>query len=176
MSLQRPGKRTHGYVLLSCHQFTLHSRPDLIDSALLRPGRLDKSVLCDMPSLEERADVSQNLLAYTCFVLALTQPQIFRALSHKVKLSDKVDLEALAEQTEGYSGADLQALLYNAHLDVVHETITASEATGVNIRSRGSKTEGRVEYVVLGAKSTKTVRSKAEENALEARVWLTYVH
>lgn len=33
------------------------SRPDLIDSALLRPGRLDKSLLCDMPSLEDRREV-----------------------------------------------------------------------------------------------------------------------
>jgi len=33
------------------------SRPDLIDPALLRPGRLDKSVLCDMPSLEDRKEV-----------------------------------------------------------------------------------------------------------------------
>lgn len=38
------------------------SRPDLIDSALLRPGRLDKSVLCDMPSEHERQDVSDPLL------------------------------------------------------------------------------------------------------------------
>jgi peroxin-1 len=34
------------------------SRPDLIDSALLRPGRLDKSLLCDMPNEEERLEVS----------------------------------------------------------------------------------------------------------------------
>lgn len=33
------------------------SRPDLIDSALLRPGRLDKSLLCDMPDPRERAEV-----------------------------------------------------------------------------------------------------------------------
>lgn len=33
------------------------SRPDLIDSALLRPGRLDKSLLCDMPDIEERKEV-----------------------------------------------------------------------------------------------------------------------
>jgi ATP-dependent Zn protease len=33
------------------------SRPDLIDPALLRPGRLDKSLLCGMPDVEERADV-----------------------------------------------------------------------------------------------------------------------
>jgi peroxin-1 len=34
------------------------SRPDLIDSALLRPGRLDKSLICDMPNEEERLEVS----------------------------------------------------------------------------------------------------------------------
>ena len=36
---------------------TSHSRPDLIDSALLRPGRLDKSLLCDMPDVDEREEV-----------------------------------------------------------------------------------------------------------------------
>ena len=35
------------------------SRPDLIDSALLRPGRLDKSLLCDIPDFEERKDVNE---------------------------------------------------------------------------------------------------------------------
>ena len=33
------------------------SRPDLIDSALLRPGRLDKSLLCDMPTQSDREEV-----------------------------------------------------------------------------------------------------------------------
>ena len=36
------------------------SRPDLIDSALLRPGRLDKSLLCNMPTKEERKEVKKN--------------------------------------------------------------------------------------------------------------------
>jgi peroxin-1 len=42
-----------------------NSRPDLIDSALLRPGRLDKSLFCDMPDLEDRKDVSSSLLSRT---------------------------------------------------------------------------------------------------------------
>lgn len=37
--------------------FLMSSRPDLIDSALLRPGRLDKSLLCNMPTKEERREV-----------------------------------------------------------------------------------------------------------------------
>lgn len=37
------------------------SRPDLIDAALLRPGRLDKSVLCDMPNQEDRKDVRKDV-------------------------------------------------------------------------------------------------------------------
>jgi SpoVK/Ycf46/Vps4 family AAA+-type ATPase len=37
--------------------FLMSSRPDLIDSALLRPGRLDKSLLCNMPTKDERREV-----------------------------------------------------------------------------------------------------------------------
>ncbi|OUM60389.1 hypothetical protein PIROE2DRAFT_32646, partial [Piromyces sp. E2] len=80
------------------------SRPDLIDPALLRPGRLDKSLLCNMPDLEERID-------------------ILNALSRKLELGPSVDVTELAKKCEGYSGADLQALLYNAHLEAIHEQL-----------------------------------------------------
>ncbi|KAJ5327913.1 hypothetical protein N7452_008303 [Penicillium brevicompactum] len=82
------------------------SRPDLIDPALLRPGRLDKSLLCDMPNHEDRAD-------------------IIRSVSEKLKMSDEVAsrLDDIATQTEGFSGADLQAVVYNAHLEAVHDAL-----------------------------------------------------
>jgi SpoVK/Ycf46/Vps4 family AAA+-type ATPase len=38
-----------------------------------------------------------------------------------------IDLDVIASDTEGFSGADLQAMVYNAHLEVVHESINASE-------------------------------------------------
>ena len=55
------------------------SRPDLIDSALLRPGRLDKSVICDMPNYEDRLDILQSITA-------------------KMDLSDDVNLHEIAEK------------------------------------------------------------------------------
>ncbi len=96
------------------------SRPDLIDSALLRPGRLDKSLLCDMPDEESRLD-------------------IMRAVANKVKLDDSVDLTYWAKQTQGFSGADLQALLYNAHLETIHETIAAERDSGAEGQTGGDK-------------------------------------
>jgi peroxin-1 len=44
------------------------SRPDLIDSALLRPGRLDKSVFCNMPDFADRKDVSPRASSLGLFV------------------------------------------------------------------------------------------------------------
>ncbi|KAF3930823.1 hypothetical protein ABW19_dt0200350 [Dactylella cylindrospora] len=84
------------------------SRPDLIDPALLRPGRLDKSLLCDLPNHEDRVD-------------------ILRALSLKLRIDESIGLEDIANLTEGYSGADLQALLYNAHLEAIHDVIASQE-------------------------------------------------
>ncbi|RXK38546.1 hypothetical protein M231_04178 [Tremella mesenterica] len=86
------------------------SRPDLIDPALLRPGRLDKSVLCDMPSFEGRLEILQTV-------------------SRKIILDHSVDLEHIAHETVGYSGADLQAVIYNAHLEVVHTSLSQTPST-----------------------------------------------
>lgn len=89
------------------------SRPDLIDPALLRPGRLDKSLICDLPNLEDRLD-------------------ILKALSKKLNISPSIlaadntsdeSLLEIAHRTGGYSGADLQAVVYNAHLEAIHDVL-----------------------------------------------------
>ncbi|KAI1128442.1 P-loop containing nucleoside triphosphate hydrolase protein [Nemania abortiva] len=90
------------------------SRPDLIDPALLRPGRLDKSLLCDFPNLEDRIDIIQ-------------------ALGKKVKLSGEIlssedGLIELGKRTEGFSGADLQALMSNAQLEAIHDVLNELES------------------------------------------------
>ncbi|KAJ2733104.1 Peroxisome biosynthesis protein pex1 [Coemansia sp. BCRC 34962] len=78
------------------------SRPDLIDPALLRPGRLDKAFLCPLPDCDDRAD-------------------ILKRHASRLRTSELVDWPALAARAEHFSGADLQALVYNAFLAAVHE-------------------------------------------------------
>ncbi|KAI4089267.1 MAG: hypothetical protein LQ344_005485 [Seirophora lacunosa] len=86
------------------------SRPDLIDPALLRPGRLDKSILCDLPDFEDRLDIltviSRNLKV---------DPEILS--------SRRRGLYEIAQRTDGYCGADLQAVVYNAHLEAIHDKL-----------------------------------------------------
>lgn len=48
------------------------SRPDLIDPALLRPGRLDKSLLCDMPDSSERSEVGFQFRLLRLGIVRLT--------------------------------------------------------------------------------------------------------
>ncbi|KAK6087338.1 peroxisome biosynthesis protein [Seiridium cupressi] len=86
------------------------SRPDLIDPALLRPGRLDKSLLCDFPDTNDRIDILQ-------------------ALASKAKLSEDIlgsqdALLELGRRTEGFTGADLQALISNAQLEAIHDVLS----------------------------------------------------
>lgn len=99
------------------------SRPDLIDPALLRPGRLDKSILCDLPNFDDRLDILQ-------------------ALSKKLRISDDVlkkGLQEVARRTEGYSGADLQALIYNAHLEAIHYVLGDTSGRGeFGVQKKGS--------------------------------------
>ncbi|KAG9236290.1 P-loop containing nucleoside triphosphate hydrolase protein [Amylocarpus encephaloides] len=107
------------------------SRPDLIDPALLRPGRLDKSLICDLPGLDDRID-------------------ILHALGKKLKLHPEV-IEALPEiatQTAGYSGADLQALIYNAHLEAIHDVLGDQEHTDIGTkRSNGTTTNSNKSFI-----------------------------
>ena len=85
------------------------SRPDLIDAALLRPGRLDKLIYCGWPGNTQRKDIIEKLL-------------------RKAGI-EGVDLEHIAEQTEGFSGADLQGLVNNLVIRRAHGETMSSEMT-----------------------------------------------
>ncbi|MGO3326226.1 AAA family ATPase [Gordonia sp. (in: high G+C Gram-positive bacteria)] len=85
------------------------NRPDLIDPALLRPGRLERLVFVPPPDAAARAD-------------------ILRASSRDVPL-DGVDLDELAADLDGYSAADCSALLREAALAAMRRDIEAATVT-----------------------------------------------
>ncbi|MGC9313727.1 MAG: ATP-dependent zinc metalloprotease FtsH, partial [Sediminispirochaetaceae bacterium] len=73
------------------------NRPDVLDPALLRPGRFDRQVVVDMPDVQEREDI----LKIHC---------------NKIQLKPDVDLNKIARATPGTSGADLANLVNEAAL------------------------------------------------------------
>jgi cell division protease FtsH len=73
------------------------NRADVLDAALLRPGRFDRQVVVDLPSLRGRADILKVHLK-------------------KVKVGSDVDVQAIAKGTSGFSGADLANLVNESAL------------------------------------------------------------
>ncbi len=71
------------------------NRPDVLDPALLRPGRFDRRVVMDLPDIEERFEILK--------IHAANKP-----------LQEKVNLHTIAERTPGFSGADLSNLVNEA--------------------------------------------------------------
>ena len=84
------------------------NRPDIIDPALLRPGRLDKLIYVPPPDIKGRYE-------------------IFKVHTRKMPLAEDVDLWRLAELTEGYTGADIEAVCREAALMALRENIEARE-------------------------------------------------
>ena len=82
------------------------NRPDILDPALLRPGRFDRQVHVDLPTLKGRED-------------------ILRIHAAKVKLAPDVDLLRLARGTSGHSGADLANIINEAALLAARRNLDA---------------------------------------------------
>lgn len=84
------------------------NRADVLDRALLRPGRFDRQIHVDMPDLNERKE-------------------IFKVHLKPLKLDDKVDVEFLAKQTPGFSGADIANICNEAALIAARRNKTQVE-------------------------------------------------
>lgn len=80
------------------------NRPDIIDPALLRPGRLDQLLYIPLPDEASRL-------------------QIFKACLRKSPISKEVDLAALARHTQGFSGADITEICQRACKYAIRENI-----------------------------------------------------
>ena len=84
------------------------NRPDIVDPALLRPGRFDKLLYVPPPDLEARKE-------------------ILKIHTRKKPLADDVDLDDIAKRTEGYTGADLEALCNTAVMLAIREYIAVNK-------------------------------------------------
>ncbi|MFO7925367.1 MAG: CDC48 family AAA ATPase [Halobacteriota archaeon] len=85
------------------------NRPDLIDSALLRPGRLDRHVHVPVPDEDARR-------------------AIFAVHTRNKPLADDVDIDELADETDGYVGADIEAVCREASMAATREFINSVSA------------------------------------------------
>lgn len=83
------------------------NRPDIVDPAVLRPGRLDKILYVGLPQETDRVDILK----------ALTKN------GSKPELAEDVDFPEIALLTNGYTGADLAGLVRQASLQTLKESI-----------------------------------------------------
>ncbi|USN88302.1 MAG: ATP-dependent metallopeptidase FtsH/Yme1/Tma family protein [Candidatus Nomurabacteria bacterium] len=110
------------------------NRPDVLDPALLRPGRFDRRVTIDLPDRKDREE-------------------ILKVHARKKPLQDDVNLEIVAQRTPGFSGADLYSLMNEAAILAAREKRNKVGQFDV-IRS--------IEKVMLGPERKSHVLSKRE--------------
>jgi len=105
------------------------NRPDVLDHALLRPGRFDREIVVDMPDLKGREE-------------------ILKIHTRRVKLAQDVDLSIIARGTPGFSGADLEAVVNEAAILAVvknKDTVSLAELEEARDKVRfGRIKQGRV--------------------------------
>jgi transitional endoplasmic reticulum ATPase len=104
------------------------NRPDLIDPALLRPGRLERLVYVPPPDADART-------------------AILRASSKSVPLDETVDLAALGAGLEGFSAADCAALIRESALAAMRESLEASTVTAENVATARKRVRASLDPV-----------------------------
>ncbi len=111
------------------------NRPDILDPALLRPGRFDRQIMVPLPTLDERID-------------------ILKVHFRDKKIADDVQIEVVARGTPGMSGADLANLVNEAALFAVRRGVTAVH---------GEDFEDARDRVLMGLKRPTVVMNDEEK-------------
>uniref|UniRef100_A0A8C4IAN9 Mitochondrial inner membrane m-AAA protease component paraplegin n=1 Tax=Dicentrarchus labrax TaxID=13489 RepID=A0A8C4IAN9_DICLA len=128
------GTTDHVIVLASTN------RADILDNALMRPGRLDRHIFIDLPTLQERREIYEQHLK----ILKLTQPANFYSLR-------------LAELTPGFSGADIANICNEAALHAAREGHKSIDTFNF---------EYAVERVIAGSVKKSKILSKEEQRVV----------
>ncbi|RLG64978.1 AAA family ATPase, partial [archaeon] len=122
------------------------NRPDILDPALLRPGRLDRLIYVPPPDFMSRLE-------------------ILKIHTRNMPLAEDVDLEELARATEGYSGSDLEVLVREAGMMALREDINTENVRMRHFREalrriRPSITEDMLRYYKAWSEKAKIMRER----------------
>src|SRR5690349_21342571 len=116
------------------------NRPNLIDPALLRPGRFDELIYVGVPD-------------------AAGRERILRIQTEKMPLASDVDLKSIAEQTPRYTGADLEDVVRRAGLIALRQSLQAKDVTMANF-----------EEALADSRATVTPEMEQEYEAMSGRL------
>ncbi|MCI9177852.1 MAG: ATP-dependent zinc metalloprotease FtsH [Clostridia bacterium] len=111
------------------------NRPDILDKALLRPGRFDRQIVVSNPDVKARE-------------------QILEVHSRKKKLGDDIDLKTIAKNTSGFSGADLENVLNEAALLAARRNLSVIGMAEI---------EDAMVKITMGPEKRARVRSEKEQ-------------
>ncbi len=111
------------------------NRPDVLDAALLRPGRFDRSITVGMPDVQGRE-------------------AILKVHTAKMPLSEEVELSVIARRTPGFSGADLESLANEAALHAARRNVKSIEMRDF---------ESAVDRIIMGIERRSMVMSDEEK-------------
>jgi transitional endoplasmic reticulum ATPase len=104
------------------------NRPDVLDPAIIRPGRLDQLIYIPLPDLKSRI-------------------AIFKAALRKAPVDPKLNIEVLARSTQGFSGADIAEIVTSASKLAIREAIMATEERKAKIESGEVEDDGEANEI-----------------------------
>jgi transitional endoplasmic reticulum ATPase len=134
------------------------NRPDMLDQAIMRPGRFDRQVLVKAPNEKARL-------------------KILQVHTKNMPLVKDVDLKNLAKETDGFSGADLESLAREAGLNAMRENMNAKEVKKKHFNDALEEINPSInqEMIKFYEKLMETMRSKPAKQAKKEKEDTDYV-
>ena len=114
------------------------NRPDILDDALLRPGRFDRRIIVDLPTIKDREAILKLYLK-------------------KIRVDEKIDIKRLAEQTVGFSGAEISNVCNEAALFAVRKK---------RDKVLWNDLQEAIDRVIIGVEKKSRIPSKEEKKII----------
>jgi len=140
----------HGVIVIGAT-----NRPDILDPALLRPGRFDRLVYVRPPDKKSRIS-------------------IFKIHTKNMPLAEDIDLEELAEMTEGYVGADIEAICREAVMLALRENINAEKVEMRHFINALKKIKPSITETMLSFYESFEEKMRTEKMKVKARTFVGY--